>query len=299
MNGKATQPRKFFQVLNPCIYPTRCESFQSSFVPYPYIYLLLYCFPDHYLHATTLHTKKYVSFAKYSTRLNNHEYFIFATTKKQIMLTFKHATKSIELIEHFMTQIDEGVLVFQEGVKNYLSENHQNFTDNLRSLSNLETEADIAKRKIENLLYTRSLMPQLRGDIMRLLEDLDNIIDLAKTSLYQFDVEVPYIPAELHPEFIKLTEVNVAAVETVIPAARAYFRDPESIKEKIHRVYFYEKEVDKIAMSIKRKAFQEMTNLKLSEKFHLRYFTLHIETLSDAAEKVADLLSIMAIKRTM
>ncbi len=215
------------------------------------------------------------------------------------MLTFKHATKSIELIERFLAQVDQGVLVFQEGVKNYLSESHESFSDNLRTLSTLETEADIIKRKIENLLYTRSLMPQLRGDIMRLLEDIDNIIDLAKTNLYQFDVEVPYIPAELHPDFIKLTEVSVAAVETVIPAARAYFRDPDAIKETIHRVYFYEKEVDKIAQSLKRKVFQEMTNLKLSEKFHLRYFTLHIEILSDAAEKVADLLSIMAIKRTL
>jgi predicted phosphate transport protein (TIGR00153 family) len=215
------------------------------------------------------------------------------------MLTFKHATKSIELIERFLSQVDEGVLVFQEGVKCYLAENHQSFSDNLRTISTLETDADIVKRKIENLLYTRSLMPQLRGDIMRLLEDIDNIIDMAKSSLYQFDVEVPYIPAELHADFIKLTEVSVAAVETVIPVARAYFRDPESIKEKIHRVYFYEKEVDKIAMTLKRKVFQEMTNLKLSEKFHLRYFTLHIENLSDCAEKVADLLSIMAIKRTL
>jgi predicted phosphate transport protein (TIGR00153 family) len=215
------------------------------------------------------------------------------------MLTIKHATKSIELIERFLSLVDQGVLVFQEGVKSYLADNQQSFSEHLRSLSTLETDADIVKRKIENILYTRSLMPQLRGDIMRLLEDMDNIIDMAKTNLYQFDVEVPYIPAELHPDFIKLTEVSVAAVETVIPAARAYFRDPDSIKETIHRVYFYEKEVDKIAMTIKRKAFQEMTNLKLSEKFHLRYFTLHIENLSDAAEKVADLISIMAIKRTL
>ena len=42
-----------------------------------------------------------------------------------------------------------------------------------------------------------------------------------------------------------------------------------------------------------------MTGLRLSEKFHLRYFALHIETVSDTAEKVADLLSIMAIKRTI
>lgn len=215
------------------------------------------------------------------------------------MFSFKHASKTIELIEDFLSKVDEGVLVFQDGVKNYLARKTQEFQDNLRSLSNLETEADILKRKIENLLYTRSLMPQLRSDIMVLLEDMDNIVDLAKTNLYQFDVEVPYIPEELHPDLIRLTEVSVEAVETVIPAARAYFRDPEAVKEKIHRVYFYEKEVDKIAMMIKRRVFQEMTYLKLSEKFHLRYFTLHIENLSDAAEKIADLLSIMAIKRTM
>jgi hypothetical protein len=215
------------------------------------------------------------------------------------MFTFKHANKSIELIERFMDKIDQGVLIFQEGVKNYLYENTENFADNLKTLSTLETEADIIKRKIENMLYTQSLMPQLRGDIMRLLEDLDNFIDLTKTNLFQFDVEIPFIPSVLHNDMIKLTELSVLAAETVIPAARAYFRDPESIKEKIHRVYLYEQEADKLADSIKRKVFQDMPTLKLSEKFHLRYFTLHIENLSDAAERAADLLTIMAIKRTI
>jgi uncharacterized protein len=215
------------------------------------------------------------------------------------MFTFKHATKSIELIERFLNLVDQGVLVFQSGVNNYLADDHQLFSENLRNLSTFETDADIIKRKIENILYTHSLMPQLRGDIMRLLDEIDSILDLAKSNLFQFDVEVPYIPAELHPDFIKLTEGSVAAVETVIPASKTYFRDPDMVKEKIHRVYYYEKEVDKIAMAIKRRAFQEMTNLKLSEKFHIRYFTLHIENLSDAAEKVADMLSIMALKRSL
>ena len=69
------------------------------------------------------------------------------------------------------------------------------------------------------------------------------------------------------------------------------------MNEKIHRVYFYEKETDVLADVIRRKIFREMPDLHLSEKFHLRYFTLHIENISDTAEKVADLLSIMAIKR--
>ncbi|KAF0204042.1 MAG: hypothetical protein FD170_731 [Bacteroidetes bacterium] len=215
------------------------------------------------------------------------------------MLLFRHAQKSIELIDSFLNLIDQGSILFKEGVRNYLYGNRESFLSNLQTLSNLETEADILKRKTENILYTQSLMPQLRGDILKLLEELDNIIDLAKTSLFQFDVENPFIPAELNQDLVKLTELSTAAIESVIPAARAYFRDPDSVKEKLHRVYLYEKEADKLADAIKRKVFHDMPNLKLSEKFHLRYFTLHIETLSDAAEKTADVLSIMAIKRTI
>lgn len=215
------------------------------------------------------------------------------------MFSFKHANKSIELIDKFLNTIDQGVLIFKEGVRNYLYNNRENFLDNLRTLSNLETEADIIKRKVETILYTQSLMPQLRGDIMRLLDVLDNIINLTKTNLFQFDVEIPFIPTEIHQDLIKLTELSGSAVDSVIPATRAYFRDPESVKEKLHRVYLFEKEADKLADAIKRRVFHDMPNLKLSEKFHLRYFTLHIETISDAAERAADMLTIMAIKRSI
>ena len=215
------------------------------------------------------------------------------------MLFFNKADKTIQLIDSFLNKIDQGALIFKEGVKNYLHGNREAFVDNLKTLSGLETDADIARRKIENILYTRSLMPQLRGDIMKLLEELDSLIDLSKKNLFQFDVEVPHIPVELNSDMIKLTELSASAVEAVVPAAREYFRSPEKVKELLHRVYLYEKEADKLADSIKRKVFQEMDKLLLSEKFHLRYFTLHIEMLSDAAQNAADLLSIMAIKRTV
>jgi predicted phosphate transport protein (TIGR00153 family) len=188
-------------------------------------------------------------------------------------------------------------LLFKEGVKNYLYNNTENFNNNLLSLANAEIESDKLRKEIEKALFTQSLMPQMRGDIMRLLEEMDNIIDQAKKSLFQFDVETPHIPAELIQDFVRLTQISVSAAESAMPAAKAYFTEPLNVNEKIHRVYFYEKETDVLADIIRRKIFREMPDLKLSEKFHLRYFTLHIENISDIAEKVADLLSIMAIKR--
>ncbi|MFN8254550.1 MAG: DUF47 family protein [Bacteroidales bacterium] len=215
------------------------------------------------------------------------------------MFNFKHAKKSVELIEQFLTLIDQGSLIFKEGVKNYLLNNKESFEDNLKTLANLSSEADLKKRELENILYTQSLMPQLRADILRLIEELNNIVDLARTNLFEFDVEVPFIPGELNQDLIKLTELSVFSIDTLITAARSYFKNPESVKEQLHRIYLYEKEADKLANSIKKKVFQNIPQLRLSEKFHLRYFTLHIEILSDVAKNAADLLSIMALKRAI
>jgi uncharacterized protein len=215
------------------------------------------------------------------------------------MFQFKHSKKSIDLIEQFLSLIDQGSLIFKDGVKNYLQGNRENFEDNLKTISNLTSDANGKKREIENDLYMHSLMPQIRGDILGLFEKLNNIIDLAKSNLFEFDLEVPFIPSELNQDLIKLTELSVFSIDSLIHASRVYLRNPEEVKEQLHRVYLYENEADKLAATIKRKVFQDMPQLKLSEKFHLRYFTLHIEILSDVAQQAADLLSIMAIKRTI
>lgn len=215
------------------------------------------------------------------------------------MKKFSGSKKVIGLLEKFFDTVDQGALVFKNGVHNYVYGNSENFQSNLNSLIKLEATADILKREIENLLYTQSLMPQFRGDIFQLLEDLDTILDISKENLAQFETEIPKIPTELNQDFSKLAEMTILAVESLIPAVRAFFRTPETVKDQLHRVYFYERETDKLALAIKKKVFHEMNNLKLSEKFHLRYFTLHIENVSDEAQKVADLLSIMAIKRIL
>ncbi len=215
------------------------------------------------------------------------------------MVIFKTTNTLKKLLEEFFDTVEQGSLVFKISVDNYLSGNQEKFKDNLQKIIKLEAKADKIRRSIENRLYTKSLLPQFRGDVIGLLEKTDDIIDLAKSNLFQFDVESPSIPEELHNDLRALTSLCVSAVEELIPAERAYFRDPLTVKDNIHKVYFYEKEADQLADEIKRKIFHDFKKLRLSEKIHLRYFTLHIENISDAAETAADILSIMAIKRTI
>lgn len=211
----------------------------------------------------------------------------------------KKTNKLIEDIDRYFNLMGQSVQVFKEGVKNYLYSNQTDFNENLMRMSAIDSESSVLRREIENALYTQSALVRSRGDIMRLFEKTRNITDMLNDSLFQFEIETPFIPSELNPEFLKLTEFSTLAVEAIVPAAKAYFKTPDMVPDKISRAYFYEKEAVKYSQTIKRTVFHTMPSLKLSEKFHLRYFALHIENLAKGAENVADQLAVMAIRRTL
>ncbi|MDJ0647667.1 MAG: hypothetical protein QNJ60_03085, partial [Xenococcaceae cyanobacterium MO_188.B19] len=98
-------------------------------------------------------------------------------------------------------------------------------------------------------------------------------------------------------EFLELVAVVVKSVETVIIAARTFFRDPKVVRDHIYQVRVYESEADKIGISLKKRIFS--TNLKFSQKINLRNRVDAIDAIADKAENVADELAIYAIKRTL
>ena len=215
------------------------------------------------------------------------------------MFGLKKTNKLIEDIDRYFDLIDESLLVFKDGVRNFLYSDQSAFNDKLKQMSSLDSEIEVLRRSIENDLYSQTALERSRADIMRLFEKTRNITDILNDSLFQFEIETPFIPSELNSEFLKLTEFATLAVEAVVPASKAYFRSPQTVPDKISRTYYYEKEAVKSSQTIKRTVFHKKTALKLSEKFHLRYFALHIENLSKAASNVADQLAVMAIRRTM
>ena len=150
---------------------------------------------------------------------------------------------------------------------------------------------------VEGHLYRHSLIPESRGDVLGLLETMDCVINTAKNTLSLFLVEHPEMVPELTREWRDLAETATHTAEAVVLAARAFFRDARGVSDHLRKVYFHEKEGDKIAMDLKRKIFD--SDVDLVRKIHLRYFALNIDLVSDAAEDVADRLSIYAIKRTV
>lgn len=201
-------------------------------------------------------------------------------------------------VDEYLDSVSQCVMVFSLGVENYLSLSEEKFQDNLESIDKLESGADRLRRHVENDLYSHSLIPEHRGDVLGLLESIDNIADATKEILNQFDIEQPHIPDEVKPGFKDLASQAAEAAENVIKASRAFFKDVRQVKDHLHKVYFFEKECDKLSYGIKRKVFR-MEKIELSQKIHLRQFARHIDDIADEAENVADRLSIYTIKRSM
>ena len=214
------------------------------------------------------------------------------------MPSFFKKTKSLEHeIDHFLDLIVQGSLFFIHGIEAYLSNKENEFERHLKSLSETESKADELRRTIESKLYIHTLIPESRGDVLGLMESSDKVLNLLAQTLSEFSVESPEFIPEVQSMYLDLAKVSCLSVEHMVAAIRAYFRDLAAVRDSIAKSIFYEKEADRIAEALKRVIFK--TDLRLSHKFHHRYFALHIESISDKAENVCDRLAIAAIKRDM
>ncbi len=213
------------------------------------------------------------------------------------MLLFK-STKLLESqIDEFHDAVSEGAIVFHQAIEYYLDGQNEPFEQNLSAITDLEARADNLRRRIESHLYSHSLIPEYRGDVLGLLESLDNVVDVAKGTITHFSIESPEIPSDLHKDYLDLSEKSALAAESVVLASRAFFRNVQAVKDHLHKVYFYEKEADRIAARLKRLIFAQ--DFDLSRKMHLSQFAYHVDFLADRSEEVADRLSIYAIKRSV
>lgn len=198
-------------------------------------------------------------------------------------------------IDEFLDLISDASLIFQKGIQYYLKGNKEGFENRLQSVSEYEHKADEIRIEIERNLYIHTLIPESRGDVLGIMENTDNVIDKMKETLVLFSIESPETLPEFNELFEEVTEASIQGVDFMVKAVRAFFKDLQAVNDHIHKVYFYEKEADKIAEKLKRQIFQ--SDVELSKKLHLTRFVTNVEKVSDYAEDVCDRLSICVIKR--
>ena len=201
-------------------------------------------------------------------------------------------------VDDFLNQISEAGLLFKTGVDIYLKGKKDAFLKKADDIAEVEHRGDSLRRSIEEQLYLKTLIPESRGDVLDLCENMDALLDRFKGAIWRFEIERIEIDPKFHDDFKELVNYVVEASEAIVRSARAFFKDTKAVADHLHKVSFWETEADKVSTRLQRKIFRQ-EDMRLSHRMQLREFVRHVDKIADRAEDVADKLNIFVIKRSL
>lgn len=206
-------------------------------------------------------------------------------------------TKELEQkIDMLHDKIIEVAMVFKKAVNVYLQEKRSTDYRKLsKEIKIIEHDADCLRRDIENRLYSQNLIPDLRGNVLELVENLDRVINEFDEVAHQFYIEQPEIPEKYFERFKELVSQVCECAENLSMASRAFFRDLSVVRDYAQKVYWLEHESDKTSASLKEAVFA--SDLELAHKLQLESFLSEVADVADLAEDCVDRLLIYVIKR--
>ncbi len=208
--------------------------------------------------------------------------------------------KSVDLnlkIENFLEIISDISLLFDQVINDYLDAKVNKYEEKINKIIKLESDADQLEREIKIMLYKYTLVPNIRGDILSLIKDLDNISDLIEETSKDFLIQKPAFPEKLHEEIKKMCEETIKCIDELRYATRSFFNEVHLINDHISKIKFYEHSIDEIQDDINKKIFNGSIVKDLARKIQLKNFITRIGDISDEAQQISDKLAIFSIKR--
>lgn len=166
-------------------------------------------------------------------------------------------TKPLEnKIDLFHDKLLDAAMNFKKAIRIYLKEKRsEEYKKINKQIKQIEHDADNLRRDIEAKLYTQNLIPDLRADVLNLVENLDKVINKFDEVVYEFYIEQPDIPEEYHMRFTEICDLSADCAENLSIASRAFFRDFSSVRDFSQKVYFIEHESDVSSGHLKQAVF--------------------------------------------
>jgi len=214
------------------------------------------------------------------------------------MRIFKRELGVEKQIDSFLNLVVRSGLIFSQGAEAYLKGNKTDFQRKLKEIVEVEHAGDDLRRSIQQYLYTKTLIPESRSDVLQLLENMDSLLDRFKGALWRMEIENLDIEEDFHEDFLLLIKVVVETVEAIVRAVRAFFKNISTVADHLDKVYYWETESDKISTRLQSAIFRK-EELRLSHRMLQRELARHLDKIADRAEDVADNLNIYVIKRSL
>ena len=211
--------------------------------------------------------------------------FLFKKEQKVQELIFKYLDNLKMTQEHFEKAMD---CYFEFGLG-------ENCDFLITQTHKFESRADDIRHEIIEMMYTKVLIPESRGDILRLLESIDLIPDHFEALLFMIQSQKLEVPDFIIQDLRELMRVSLECCDLVNKQVEALFKKTDDIKALVFTIDSHESRCDHIEREIVRRIFDSA--LDPFQKMQLKELIVRMGQISDQADSVSRGIYIISIKR--
>jgi hypothetical protein len=158
-----------------------------------------------------------------------------------------------------------------------------------------ESRADDIRDEINELMYSRALIPESREDIMALIERVDEIPRSFEHVLNIIRTEKIALPDFLVLDIQELIRVSMESCDSMIKQIDVMIKKKEGIRTFMSTIDQNESHCDHIERRIIVKLFE--SDLEPFVKLQLKELVIVLGEISDQVDRVSKRVNIMAMKR--
>jgi predicted phosphate transport protein (TIGR00153 family) len=159
----------------------------------------------------------------------------------------------------------------------------------------VESKADDTRYEIETMMYAKALIPESRGDILGLLEAIDQIPGLFELILYMIQTQRLNTPDFLVPDMKELIRVSLECCDLLVKEVEALFKKSGNIRSFVSTIDNNESHCDHIERRIIMRIFE--SDLEPFQKLQLKEMVIQLGEISDQTDRVSRRVHIISTKR--
>jgi len=160
-----------------------------------------------------------------------------------------------------------------------------------------ESRADDIREEINSLMYGKALIPESRGDIMNLLESMDEVPRIFEQILYMIKNQKLNIPEFIILDIKELIRVSLDSCDLMLKQVKALFRRDEEIRALVSTIDHNESHCDHIERRIITKIFD--SDLDPFQKLQLKELIVNMGDIADQTDRVSKRINIISMKRSV
>lgn len=211
--------------------------------------------------------------------------FLFKKERELETLIYSYLENLGKIQNHFVKAIN---ICLQEGVSD-------DFCFLMDQTHKFESRADDLRDEINELMYSRALIPESREDIMALLERLDEIPRSFEQILNMIRTQKISFPEFLILDVQELIRVSMESCDLMVKQIDVMIKKKGGVRSLMSTIDQNESHCDHIERRIITRLFE--SELEPYIKIELKEMVIVLGEISDQAERVSKRVNIMAMKR--